>query len=507
MSLKFDVSFDDETEERAAIREARKRLRHCLCAAIAKNQRAGWISRYTAEAIRAMADDEWFRGHDRYLAMSLDVPGDVSYAYRPEDRYDSKRRRRLSLDKYLSKYHRHLCDSFSGIDYVCRSFRGAAHASVSRSRVDGMIRVVYGPELAEAYRQEWGGHSCMTGFCSDRQRYIDHYALNPDRVGLALLYPDGFDAEPVARAMVWHTDQGITVLDRRYPNNTDWSMLIQLWAQHRGYAIRKGDALPNTSHPIDWLPYEDSPVEPEQVLTATLDFTESRDVPYQDTFCWGGVSGDQLIHGTWYRSGDIRMDHGLCSTEGGPFAQSDGQLCSWCDLFFDELIDGPDGEDYCEDCYSDRFSYCKCCERDRDADEFETVRTSRGEGYWCSSCASAYATECEDCSTVWQDSDICHLSTEDGDRSVCTSCADNYAVCDRCGVDVHCDDRGCCEHDENGDYCEPCAEAIDEQHTTQLTLPFLDDGRSDFDRLADAIDAVMARASSTATTEPESTPA
>lgn len=138
--------------------------------------------------------------------------------------------------------------------------------------------------------------------------------------------------------------------------------------------------------------------------------------------------------------------------------------CHSCDDFIsnDDTIGGPDGESYCESCHDSEFSFCSGCEEYHSSEDINEIsyRTWRGwqNEVLCDSCASEHYSRCADCNDwVRTDGDGEYGNDCSGDV-VCYSCSDNYFYCDGCdstctsdsyGEDGRCSD--CTEPEEDED--------------------------------------------------------
>ena len=77
------------------------------------------------------------------------------------------------------------------------------------------VKLLSGEEITEAYRDEIGSHSCMTGPSFKRQRDVRFYAHHPTRIQL-VLFPFERANGGYARALLWKLDDDTYMLDRVY---------------------------------------------------------------------------------------------------------------------------------------------------------------------------------------------------------------------------------------------------------------------------------------------------
>lgn len=178
--------------------------------------------------------------------------------------------------------------------------------------------------------------------------------------------------------------------------------------------------------------------------------------------------------------------HGFdCRTQSGVVGEAP-YTCAACDTGLEaDNAHSCEASDsvYCEDCFSERFSYCDSCDNYADADDFHLVNPdTRRETYVCDDCvrnASDIYT-CEDCPSGrdrWTDDYIrivadcayceehaqAHVECEEcnadagadaaevAGRMLCTDCARNVAECAECGDEF--DTRGAHRR-----YCDACGE-------------------------------------------------
>ena len=109
-------------------------------------------------------------------------------------------------------------------------------AEVRRANVS--FDVVQGEDIVEAYKVEWGAHSCMTGKDS---KYTEFVEENEDVISMLLFK----DKTTKARALLWNTVEGDRVLDRIYPNSGWHIDVIKKWAAGLGIITRDSQSLPS----------------------------------------------------------------------------------------------------------------------------------------------------------------------------------------------------------------------------------------------------------------------
>jgi hypothetical protein len=125
------------------------------------------------------------------------------------------------------------------------------------------FEIVNGDELYEYYQRGDGPQSCMRG-----ESYVQMYADNPDVCEMVIVSLDG---EYFGRALLWHTDEGQTVLDRIYPNSGIHVELLKSYATEQGW-----DYLEKQS-------YEEHFVS-RRAYHVTIRRNDNGEFPYMDTF-------------------------------------------------------------------------------------------------------------------------------------------------------------------------------------------------------------------------------
>lgn len=127
--------------------------------------------------------------------------------------------------------------------------------------------------------------------------------------------------------------------------------------------------------------------------------------------------------------------------------------CNSCGDWYDEedIVDGPDGEEYCENCFNEIFRSCDHCGGDFDRDDLTEVN---GDNYVCPHCLENHYTKCEACDEYYNSDDI-----EEGPDgcSYCDDCyEDKFTDCDHCSSSTARDTL--VELDGVGEVCPSCAE-------------------------------------------------
>lgn len=345
-----------------------------------------------------------------FLSYSQEITGQVSYAEKPEHRLDSNRRVRTTLGRY---FRRQLGISQEEInDKVLLEVTREISARLSEGIQN--IRIISGSKIVDAYCESCGGSSCMTGDNADKTWF---YADNPDVVSMVVY------GNSEARALLWKTEQGVTVMDRIYPNDGPHVNVLRNWAASNGYVWRCNNSLP------------DGDVELSDGNSYTVTLSHHNRFPYMDTFSYGKISGRKitLSNASGFASAVLQNTCG---------SYSNATYCHSCgeSIRDDDSYTGSDGNYYCEGCFHDIFRYCDRCNEVTYIEDCDTVN---GTERWCPSCRENHAYLCDDCSKWYTDI----VTAEDTGENFCKDCAsDNLHVCEECeccyASELHeCDDE------------------------------------------------------------------
>lgn len=290
-------------------------------------------------------------------------------------------------------------DAYSDAAY--ETVTNAIKAHIKRHA--GTFRIVTGDDIRECYQYtryvsgDTGTlrHSCMRHRqCWD---YLEIYAANPDRI--SLLIRENAQSEILGRALLWHTDDDETLIDRVYGSDVTQRHFTE-------YATRNG--------------YQSAYSKAAEI---TLQYADFDQYPYCDNFAYltvnpdgtGILTNDESLTGDVYRT----LQH-----TNGRYSQSDMETCPECSESF--FAHDTRGSGYCPDC-EDRYVCLEC-------NEFRSYGLTDG---YCSDCIRDH--ECRECGTYVSDSD----DLTDG---YCPECASDH-VCRECGNgydalsgDGYCDD-------------------------------------------------------------------
>lgn len=282
---------------------------------------------------------------DNYSSISKDNPKMISYAKSPDNKYSPSGRIKTRFGRYVRKALGF--NNTSDVPDLLLNKIGA-DILVSMSPKDLEIKIHKGNDFENIYREGFGGHTCMT---NDSARYMNILRDNPKNVGVATLsYPQN------ARALIWTTDDGETVLDRIYPNDGAHIQLFHKWAKKNKILYRDGQSCEFTT-----------PVSDKKTHVITIRNNSSR-YPYFDTFYYGRLheKGNKLslcnypkdTHNNIYNMTFGSTD-GIYGTAGVCF--SCGILRHDSTKGFTRLPNHPHKDNYvCQQCKIKMFA-CNCC--------------------------------------------------------------------------------------------------------------------------------------------------
>lgn len=200
----------------------------------------------------------WYWGN---VATAKEDATKVSFPVAPEEALYDMHRRRSSWSKFLSR------SVAEGLCYFTEADINTM-ANAAGSYLYQYHTFELTSEITKGYNRRgitrW---SCMSG--RDRRPYLAFYDMNsPEKVELLLVKCMG---KVVGRALVWHTDQGYTIMDLVYPkNNGPHVNAAKGYAEQQGWLYR-GDQYDNVVVTPDGDP-----------LTVTV--RHQRIFPYLDTF-------------------------------------------------------------------------------------------------------------------------------------------------------------------------------------------------------------------------------
>lgn len=347
-------------------------------------------------------------GH--YLAHSHDDANCVSYARNKQVKYLPERRTRTTLGRYIRRQFPDVAIK----DEFLEQYTSKVMAMLTGT--DDRFRIIEGREIVDAYRDEIGGHSCMT---SGGSEYTEIYALNPDVVKM-LVFDDG---SMTGRCLIWKTNEGPIVADRIYPNGGRHIEEFKRYISEQGWHRREDNSYPQGQGFVGL----------DGDLTVTLEIPDPPIYPYMDSFRLYRESRDVSWSDNTITLHTMHGYNTLSSTEGdGPGHEDNRVSCYICNDRIDEddVYTSNSGRIYCASCYNARFTSCGRCGDERASDSTHTVRTGRySTEEWCGYCFEIHAFTCEGCGDNFHIDN--RVVVEGGEY--CSSCSSSSEECSGCG--------------------------------------------------------------------------
>lgn len=409
------------------------------------------------------------RTPNHLVGVSLEQRGQVAFAQKKAHKYDTNRRVRLALARYVRRYL-DIDIEDSALQIICK---------VVSERVWGIdtseVQVLYDADDIVDFYLDTGGDrigSCMSyEKCSP---WIRNVYGNNDNVRLLAV---GTPENQRGRAVLWKADCGTLLCDRIYPNDlhNHAHQMIEAKALEMGAIIRSHHGAPYGN-------------EFSQNYTITLrNYDPDNGIPYMDSFYGTDCtfnstlvlrnSGRCCITLHEYETGN--MNYTECEECGDridsedSYSTPDGEhlceycydrlytICSDCDraISREDASVTHDGGCVCESCLDDNYFYCENCEELYPVDD--CTRTA-DDTFVCDGCLSQNYTECEKCGDYIENSEI-HCVNDDSDY-VCSSCLEShYAFCETCE-----------EHrpvaDMTGSTCDGCLSEKEEEEENELAV-------------------------------------
>jgi hypothetical protein len=406
--------------------------------------------------------------NNHFLSVSQDAPMQISYARCPEDKFNTKRRIRVALGKYIIRNLNPNMDVLS--DHTLANFVSGVWGIYRSGSVD--VKILVGKDIVEAYRAfgDSDAHSCMTGSSC---QYTNFYALNPDKVCMVIL--------DEIRALLWHTDptpdcpNGKTVLDRCYPSGHGKIEILREWANKKGYVLRRNP---------DRLVTGNVELSDDKIYEVTMKC--SKEYPYIDTFAFGRFDSDrnQVVLTNAHEDQEIEFhttnggydclgSRYVCENCNDSVEDDDARLVDgvcYCDRCYDDLFTEchecgdtilvedafcDDSYGYCSSCFHDKFFHCpKCSEVTAIEDG---VLNSSTDECWCKSCVEDHLYYCEFCELYYDRREI----VIDSNEGCC--CCNCVKECSQCGCDISPDTDMCSD-------CKKKPEEETEEETEEGTM-------------------------------------
>jgi hypothetical protein len=262
-------------------------------------------------------------------------------------------------------------------------------------------------KVVKTYQESFAASSCMTGSCAEYMQWLEDNGIK------VLRYTSATGEQ--ARALIWETRCGETLVDRIYPNQRSVVEPITQWAFDQGWLVRSHHSIPDRK-----TIFHDKTGRDRGPFAVDMDESENGDYPYLDSF----TTGDETSNG-WRLFTDGRADIKFNETDGRHSGSNDLYTCESCGDRIDE--DDTRFENdlcYCESCWEENFSICEQCD---ESCWTEDVQSGPNGEYYCPDCFDRLCVECECCSeTIFRDD----ARNCDGE-TVCDGCFDeNYATID-----------------------------------------------------------------------------
>jgi hypothetical protein len=256
----------------------------------------------------------WFA---KSVASSADDSRQISWATEPhyvDNDVRRKRGRPNTFLKYVVKTY--------GFNFSTQEIERLSYliGEMLPKRDSFTFEITNGEGLYEYYQDDDGPQSCMRG-----ETYVQMYADNPNACEMVVIKRDG---EYFGRALLWHTDEGDTVLDRIYPNSGIHVELLRQMAIDNGW-----DYLRNQSYAEDFVSGRGYHV--------TIHKNDNGEFPYMDTFRFCN-SDDISTLPFVLQNGECNWHYKLTETDGTP--EHDASVCHHVET--DE--DGYRRHEYCE---------------------------------------------------------------------------------------------------------------------------------------------------------------
>ena len=390
-----------------------------------------------------------------FVSLSEDDDGKIAYSKYPET---PARRVRMALSRYIRRELGYSSDEIP--DQVLDRLNRAVFPHFYSKSTGEDWSILTGAEITEAYENCIGAESCMTGSDS---RYVEIYALNPDKVGL-LVYQ-----RRRARALLWRCDDGAQVIDRVYP--AEFKEFFRRYARDHDMPYRVSCYCADS----------DESVELSDGSAHFVTLKHQHVFPYLDTFRYGGVNNGKVN-----LSNEFTGDCTVFDSTGGDVG-NDAAVCENCGqrVNSDDVCFDDDGYGYCLECWRDRYTYCHECDRDL-LRESDTTYTSDNRDSYCESCYYALFTRCTSCNAEIKNEDS-YAGADDeiycndcyherfgeciecrkvyilrelidlSSGAVCNDCyAACYVKCENCGAEIH-EDYTLLSNYDGRRYCMSCA--------------------------------------------------
>ena len=367
-----------------------------------------------------------------YLAISSESNARVSYASTIEHKFDSDRRIKTKLGRYITRNFEEEVNNINerALDMLVEKF-----LALAADNVDAFFFIVTGQDIVDKYSERWGDTSCMTG---DDACYTQLYANTPECS--MLCFQEG---SKKGRALLWETDNGL-FLDRIYPNSGPHVEKYEIYCARHGINMRHHNYCPNTAPDnADALEWPTVETRNKQSVSIKIKMPGEY-VPYMDTVHWGEWINKATREAIVYSDPN---EHG--GTPDFAFNSTEGELTEWQ---YKE----------CHECNETKFA----------GHTFSIAPIWGGETthHICQRCARGQYIDCHLCSAMIPNAESLYTLKVNGDKAeICPSCASKWAHC--------CSDCGSCvaynlqvPHLPTKNFCKDCYHKQLAEYVTNYTL-------------------------------------
>jgi hypothetical protein len=288
------------------------------------------------------------------------------------------------------------------------------------------------------------------------------YADNPKKFSQLV----GKQNRNTARAILFHMDDGFTMLGRIYCGSSYLTNMMEMYAKEKGWMYSCG---------YNGLKIKDEAVDlDDHDLTISGVKWHEGGVPYMDDFENASIQSDGTMT-LYYNS---NSDYILTECSG---MVMDGVYCCCCDSGFseDNAFNDDNGDVWCPSCFEEYFLTCEDCEETVHTDNVREVH----QGVVCESCYDNHYVSCAQCgkyhhsdntTTLYDGEEVCKTCLKEeytlceeceqytkeetfmvtGCETVCKSCFDEYNLCEECEEYVKDTTSG----EDDRELCEDCKE-------------------------------------------------
>ncbi len=356
---------------------------------------------------------EWFMGGINY--QYPDKPDDDSIGFIAFN-VQGKSRLKLKTARYLTRKCK-LNEGASLNDEQIRILSEKINSLLWTDEELNNVELIRGKAITEAYKNEIGGSSCMTG-CN--YSYTRLYEVNPTRFEMLIMH----SGNDFARAIVHKLDNGRKLLGVIY------ATAEHLLDEMQKYAIGQ-----------NWILCADNSQDKTVWIMSGLYFCDG-EIPYMDILTSGEIYDNLLT--VSYNSGSFELRNQNGGLEGDHHCENCGDH-----IYEDDVYDDDDGNVYCEHCFNEKFIWCPNC--GNAIHNNDTVYIQNKEIHVCQYCADEHYYKCETCGNYFKLDNVQILD----DSVYCENCFDEIAdYCGDCSMSFYIEDLTFVN--DNGPLCADC---------------------------------------------------